>query len=102
MDVTGQARVGAADDVLVAHDVAGGDGEGLAVGQDDRAVAERPQADLRSLQVGEQTDRAVRLGLRVAEVLEPLLVLRVGAVAHVEAGDVHARVDHLEEPVGVR
>jgi hypothetical protein len=64
------------------------------------AGREAAEADLRALQVGEDAD-GVSLGVRgVADhVVDPLVVLAV-AVAEVQPGDVHARLDELAYPVG--
>ena len=71
--------------------------------QDERAAAaerraplgERPEADLRALQVREHRDRLPDSRLDRADPLDRLAVLRVGAVGKVQARDVHSRTDHL-------
>ncbi len=54
---------------------------------------EATEADLRALKVGEDADVPAGLVGGFADALVPLLVFGVGAVAEVEAGDVHAGFD---------
>ncbi|MGX1117888.1 hypothetical protein RKD37_003251 [Streptomyces ambofaciens] len=96
-DVTGQALVGRAADRPVARDVLGGDGELVTAHQLDGTLREGLQADLRALEVGEDTDGAAGLLGGGPDPVVPPLVLGVGAVAEVEAGHVHAGFDQRDE-----
>ena len=64
----------------------------------DRAVGERLEPDLRALEVGEDAD-AVAAGVGgLAHQAVGLGVVLVGAVAHVQPGDVHPGVHELADP----
>jgi hypothetical protein len=58
------------------------------------------EADLRPLEVGQHPDRTSDGGGRRADVREVGLVVGVLAVAHVQAGHVHAGLDQLDESLG--
>jgi hypothetical protein len=90
--------VGGRDAVVVAGHVVGGDGDGLAGGPDDRPGREGAEADLRTLQVDQDADPAAGLVRGLADPAVGLLVLGVRAVAEVQPGDVHARVDEAADP----
>ena len=79
---------------LRGHDdlVAGVDGD-LGV------VLEQAGADLGALGVQQDADGHAELAGDAADALDALVVLLVGAVREVEAGDVHARLDHLAERI---
>src|SRR6202022_4261088 len=74
-----------------ALDLARGQREGLAGGEDRLAAHEGAEADLGPLQVLEDRDRPSPLGLALADGADDLRVLGVRAVREVEAGHVHAR-----------
>ena len=67
--------------------------EGLPGLQRDLAVGEGPDPQLGALEVHEDADRAPALLLDRANHLVARPVLLVGAVAEIEAGDVHPSVD---------
>lgn len=92
-DVSGEARVGGTAHVAVALGLLDGDGELVSAFKQYGTFAEASQADLRTLKVGQDADAAARLVGRFANALIALLVLGVGAVAEVEAGDVHSGLD---------
>ena len=56
---------------------------------------EQTGADLGALGVEQDADGLANLGGAATDALDATLVLLVGAVGEVEAGDVHARLDHL-------
>ena len=98
LHVAGQPLVRRAGDLVVAGHVAGGDRPLLAAVQHDRPVGERLQPDLRALEVGEDAD-AVPAGVGgLADQAVGLGVVLVGAVAHVQPGDVHPGVHELADP----
>jgi len=80
-------------------DIVGCDGEFLAVGQVHLAFHEVAQADLRTLQIGQQADRLAHRLRRSAGLVQTLLVLGMVAVAHVETGYVQTRCDQLFHPL---
>ena len=81
---------------LGGHDdrVAGGDGDLL-------VALEQAGADLGALGVEQESDGGLELGGDTADALDATVVLLVGAVREVEAGDVHARLDHLAQDIVV-
>lgn len=96
-DVARQTLVRRAADRLVAGDVLGGDGELVTAHQLDRTLGEGLKADLRALEVGEDTDGPAGLLGGGPDPVVAALVLGVGAVAEVEAGHVHAGLDQRHE-----
>ena len=70
-----------------------GDGEFVAAFKEYGAFAEAAESDLRALKVGEDADAAAGFVGGLADVVVALLVFGVGAVAEVEAGDVHSGFD---------
>ena len=77
----------------VAGNVLGGDDELIPRSEADRAAGEFPEADLRSLEVGENADATaghVGAGPHAAVCHQ---VVGLVAMAHVEPGDVHAGGD---------
>jgi hypothetical protein len=70
-------------------------GEPVAAAQHHAAAGERAQADLRPLEVLEDRDGLPDPDLHGSDALDRLLVLRVGAVGEVQAGDVHPGAGHL-------
>ena len=78
---------------LVARRVIQVQTERRALLQQDGAVGEDADAQLRSLQVGEDGDRPTEFGFDLADVAVPGRGLLVGAVAHVQAERVCARFD---------
>lgn len=92
-DVGVEAFVGGAAGVAVAFGGFDGDGEGVAAFKEYGAFAEAAEADLRALKVGEDADAASGFVGGFAHVAVALFVFGVGAVAEVEAGDVHSGVD---------
>lgn len=92
-DVSGEALVGGTAGVAVAFVVFDGDGEFVAAFKEYGAFAEAAQADLRTLKVGEDADAAAGFVGGLADSLVAVLVFGVGAVAEVEAGDVHSGFD---------
>ena len=99
LHVAGQALVRRPALVDVADHVAGGDREGGALLELHRPVAEGLQPDLRALQVGEDADRVAGVVGGLTHQAVDRLVVGVRAVAHVEAGDVHARLDEGSDPL---
>ena len=99
--VLGQSLEGGGDALLVAHDVVGGDGELVTNLEVDLAVRlslgllEQAGTDLRALQVGQGCHVEPELFRNRANQVKTLLVFGVVAVAHVEAGDVHASLHEL-------
>ena len=89
LDVVGQVLIGDGDDVLGALHLAGGEGEGLAGLQRLGTVLKILQADLGALGVQQGGDGLVQLLTDGLQSIETALVLLVGAVGKVEAGDVH-------------
>jgi hypothetical protein len=98
-DVVGQPRVRRRHPPRGAGLVLGGDRDPVAGAPLDRAVGEPAEAHLRALQVGEQADRAAGPLGRRPHPLDRLLVFGVGAVAEVEPGHVHARLDQRRHPL---
>lgn len=92
-DVGGEAFVGGAAGVAVAFVVFDGDGEFVAAFKEYGSFAEAAQADLRALKVCEDADAAAGFVGGLADASVSLLVFGVGAVAEVEAGDVHSGFD---------
>lgn len=70
-----------------------GDGEVVAAFKEYGAFAEAAEADLRALKVGEDADAASGFVGCFAYSVVAVFVFGVGAVAEVEAGDVHSGVD---------
>ena len=93
--VVGQALVRGAALRHVAEDVLGRDRELSPIVQEDRAVGEPAEPDLGALQVGDDAHTAVELLGRTAHVGVGLRMHGVLAMGHVQAGDVHARLDEL-------
>ncbi|GAA3107470.1 hypothetical protein GCM10020254_61710 [Streptomyces goshikiensis] len=79
--------------MAVALVVFGGDGELVAAFKEYGAFVEAAESDLRALKVGEDADAAAGFVGCLAHALVALLVFGVGAVAEVEAGDVHSGFD---------
>ncbi|MGX1121257.1 hypothetical protein RKD37_006620 [Streptomyces ambofaciens] len=95
-DVLGEARVRRTAGVAVARDaVLDGDGEAVTAFKEYGPFTEVAEADLRALKVGEGADAAARLVGRLAYPAVALFVFGVGAVAEIEAGDVHTGVDQV-------
>lgn len=92
-DVGGESFVGGAAGVAVALVVFDGDGEFVTAFKEYGSFAEAAESDLRALKVGEDADAAAGLVGGLAYALVALLVFGVGAVAEVEAGDVHSGFD---------
>ena len=95
LNVVRQTFVGDGDDSVVALDVAGGQGELLAIDDLDLAVLVGLGADLRALGVEHDADRHAELLAGSLYRVHARLVLLVGAVAEVHTGNVHARLDHF-------
>ena len=103
LNVVRQTFVGDGDDSVVALDVAGGQGELLALDDLDLAVLVGLGADLRALGVEHDADRHAELLAGSLYRVHARLVLLVGAVAEVHTGNVHARLDHFgQDTVGRR
>jgi hypothetical protein len=98
--VARQALVGGAAAVDVPGHVVDGDAEGGALDQHLLAAGEPAQPDLGALEVGEHADGATDAGGRGTDVREVRFVVGVLAVAHVQAGDIHAGLDQLDEALG--
>ena len=64
-------------------------------------VVERPDAQLRPRQVLQDRDLAAGAAGRVAHQLRDLGVLLGGAVGEVQPGDIHPRLDHADQHLGV-
>ena len=95
LNVVRQAFVGDGNDGVVALDVAGGQGELLALDDLDLAVLVGFGADLRALGVEHDADRHAELLAGCLYRVHAGLVLLVGAVAEVHTGNVHACLDHF-------
>ena len=93
--VVGQALVGGAALRHVAEDVLGRDRELGPVDERDRPVGEAPEPDLGTLQVRDDAHAPVELLGGTPHVGVGLGVHRVLTVGHVQARDVHARLDEL-------
>jgi hypothetical protein len=91
--VVGESLVGGGRLVDVAGDVVGGDRELFARHEPDRPVGEDAEADLRPLEVGEDADGAAGRVRARPDALVDRQVVGLGAVAHVEPGDIHAGAD---------
>ena len=91
--VARQLLVGGGDPIVGAFALLDGDANRLAVGPERFSVGESAQADLRSLQVGQYSDGTAG-GFRGAT-YPPIggLVVGIVAVAEVQAGDIHSRLD---------
>ena len=100
LHVTGQPVVRRRADAGVTGDVARGDGELVAHAQVGRTVGEPAQPDLGPLQVGEDADPTPCGVGSLADTAVALLLLGLGAVAHVEAGHIHAGIDELADAFG--
>ena len=85
-----KALVGDGAAGLIAQDLLGGQGELLTGLEFHGAVLEIAQADLRSLGVQEGGDRKIQLLAHLQHLVKALLVLLVGAMGKIEAGDIHA------------
>ena len=83
-------RVGQLDALGVARRRVGIEDEGLAGRQRDRAVGEGADAELRALQVDEDADRPLGIGLDLADCRHQAAEHVVVGVAHVDAEDVGA------------
>jgi hypothetical protein len=83
-----------------ALDVLAGDDDGLAVGPVDRTFGEATEADLRTLQVGQDADRLLQRGGGFPHPRVALLVLRMLTVTEVQPGNVHAGCDQFADPLG--
>ena len=90
-----QVGVGHGHDGVVAVHLAGGQGEGIAIGQLDLAVGKRTNANLRALGVQNGGHGAAQTIPDVLHTGENSQVGLVGAVREVEAGGVHAGEDEL-------
>ena len=99
-DIAGQPGVGRPTDPLVALDGTRRDRE-LVVGSDlNRSIGEGLQADLRTLQVGEDPDPVAGCVRGLAnQAIGPFVVL-VGAVTHIEPGHVHPDIHQLAHRCG--
>ena len=100
LDLLRQLLVGAGDPVGGAEDVVAGDGDQVTGAPLVRPVGELAEPDLRPLQVGEDGDGAAGLLGGVAHEVVHLLVVLVAAVAEVQSGHVHARLDQAEHALG--
>ncbi len=69
------------------------------VSQSTGTVGEPSEPDLRALQVRQDGDIAAGGLSREANLVESASVLRMVAVAEVQAGDVHARLDERPGPL---
>src|SRR5262249_14654751 len=77
--------------------------EGPAAPEGGRPAFERPEPDLRALQVLQDRDRPADPRLHRPDALDGLAVLDVGPVGEVEPGHVHAGPGHLlDDPLGDR
>ena len=79
--------------MLISVHVVSGDGEGLAEGEINLAFSEVTQPDLGALKVGQQPDRLAHRGGGCAGLVQPLLVLGMVAMTHVESCDIKPRTD---------
>ena len=77
-----------------------GDDDGIASGDGDLLVAlEQAGADLGALGVEQDANGLAKLGGDATDALDAAVVLLIGAMGEVEAGDVHARLDHLAQDI---
>lgn len=88
-----KAGVGNRHPALVAHDVLGGQGEGVPRLQGDGLGLKALDADFRALGVQNGGHRPAHGVPDILEHVQPLQVLRVAAVGKVEPGRVHAGAD---------
>ena len=93
-EIVGQARVAHGDDALVALDVAGGEGEIIPVLEGDFAVLEGADAVLGALGVEHDGDGQAQLRAHGLDHVDLLLVLLMGAVGKIQAGDIQALQAH--------
>ena len=98
----GEVQVVKGDVGLVAEPVLGGGLRGhddlvALVNGDLGVILEQAGADLRTLGVEQDAHGDAELAGDAADALDALVMLLIGAVREVEAGDVHARLDHLAE-----
>ena len=98
VDVAGETLVGRPADLGVAVDLAGGDRPPLPALELDGAVGEGLQPDLGALEVGQDAHAVTRRVRGLADQPVGLGVVLLRAVAHVEPGHVHPRVDQLADP----
>ena len=92
-----QILIGDGADLLGALHIAGGQGEGLAGFQHLGAVLEVLQADLRAFGVQQSSHGLAQLLAQGLEQVQTALVLLVGAVGEVEAGNIHAVGDQFTQ-----
>ena len=83
----------------VACDGVGSDRELGARFELDGSVRELAEADLRTLQVGENAQASAEDLRGLADIVVALLVFGTTAMAHVQPGDVHTGLDQLLEAV---
>jgi hypothetical protein len=101
-DIGGKTLVRGTAHGAVALDVVRGDHERVTAFKEDGALREGVEADLGALQVDEDADAASGLVGGLADAAVALLVLRVGAMAEIESGHIHAGLDQcLDLVVGV-
>ena len=86
----------------IARDGVGSDRELRARFELDGSVRELAEADLRTLQVGQNAQASAEDLRGLADIVIALLVFGMTTVAHVQPGDVHTGLDQLLEPVGGR
>ena len=91
VDLLGKPLVRTRHPVVRPLDVVAGDDDGLAVGPLHRAGREPAEADLGSLQIGQDPDRPLHRGRRLPYPVVSLLVLGVVTMAEVEPGHIHAQ-----------
>lgn len=100
LHVTGETGIRRPDLVDVAGDLAGGDRESCALGEDDRAVLEAGRADLGALEVDEDADRTAHLVAGPTDVHVHLLVHGVFTVGEVQPGHIHTALDEAGDVFG--
>jgi hypothetical protein len=101
-DVTGEILVIEADALAIAEFALGVEDEGLTLLEPGFALGEFSDADLRSLEIGENADRPSDAGSHLAHQLRAGDVVLGLAVGKVEAHDIDAGTDHPFQDVSVR
>ena len=101
VEIVGKPGVAHGDDGLVAFDLAGGEGKVVPVLEGDFAVFEGADAVLGALGVEHDGDGQPELGADLLDHVDLFLVLLMGAVGEIQAGDVQALLAHGPEHGGI-
>ena len=92
-------RIGNRDDCFVSDNILGREGEGCAVFQHDRAVLESADAVLRTLGIQQNGNRKIEFFPHFFERVYFFLMIFMGTVGEIEAGDVHPREAEFAERI---